>query len=503
MVSVNYNSQYVPRSQANSTALPSCELNNSTNTNNIPNTPVDRTPSKALRRTPSKTLRRTPSHVQPITAGGDRFIPSRKGVDIENSHFSLTCHQENQDQEKGAVSPNTAEYQNALKGALSTCPEAKVLAFKHKAPAPPEGYINNLKVLYSQNKQTIRPKKQTRVIPTTADRILDAPELRDDYYLNLLSWHDTQNTLAVALGPTVYLWNADTSDITKLLDLPDVNNYVSSVQWMPQGNVLAVGNDDGEVMLWDAENVKRLRTMKGHSSLVGSLSWNKHMLSSGSRSGVIHNSDVRVQNHIQSQMHGHAQEVCGLAWSPDGTQLASGGNDNILNIWDINASTETPQYQLTDHQAAVKALAWCPWQSKLLASGGGTADRHIRFWNSASGVQTNSIDTKSQVCSLLWSKTHRELVSSHGFSQNQLCIWKYPSLAKVAELSGHTSRVLHTAMSPDGQTVVSAAGDETLRFWKCFAADSSSRSRLGGKPLALKSSGGSTRSSHRGMLMLR
>ena len=44
-------------------------------------------------------------------------------------------------------------------------------------------------------------------------------------------------------------------------------------------------------------------------------------------------------------------------------------------------------------------------------------------------------------------------------------------MVKTAELSGHESRVLHMAMSPDGETIVSAAGDETLRFWKCFADD--------------------------------
>ena len=54
-------------------------------------------------------------------------------------------------------------------------------------------------------------------------------------------------------------------------------------------------------------------------------------------------------------------------------------------------------------------------------------------------------------------------------SQNQLCLWKYPSMAKVAEFTGHTSRVLHLAQSPDGTTVCSAAADETLRFWRCFA----------------------------------
>eukprot|EP00122_Pirum_gemmata_P007567 Pgem_evm1s6947 len=66
-------------------------------------------------------------------------------------------------------------------------------------------------------------------------------------------------------------------------------------------------------------------------------------------------------------------------------------------------------------------------------------------------------------------------LNSHGFSQNQLAIWKYPSMTKITELTGHTSRVLHMALSPDGQTVVSAAGDETLRFWRCFAEDPTDR----------------------------
>jgi cell division cycle protein 20 (cofactor of APC complex) len=60
------------------------------------------------------------------------------------------------------------------------------------------------------------------------------------------------------------------------------------------------------------------------------------------------------------------------------------------------------------------------------------------------------------------------LLSAHGYSQNQLTLWKYPSLGRTAELTGHSSRVLHMALSPDGTTVCSAAADETLRFWKVF-----------------------------------
>jgi cell division cycle protein 20 (cofactor of APC complex) len=86
---------------------------------------------------------------------------------------------------------------------------------------------------------------------------------------------------------------------------------------------------------------------------------------------------VRLRKHeaCVASLRSHEQEVCGLKWSPSGTQLASGGNDNMLCIW--SAGFEL-QHKIAAHQAAVKALAWCPFQSNLLASGGGTADRCIR-----------------------------------------------------------------------------------------------------------------------------
>ena len=59
--------------------------------------------------------------------------------------------------------------------------------------------------------------------------------------------------------------------------------------------------------------------------------------------------------------------------------------------------------KLNKHIAAVKALAWSPHQHGLLASGGGTADRTIRFWNTLTSTQTDCIDTGSQVCNLLFS----------------------------------------------------------------------------------------------------
>lgn len=49
-----------------------------------------------------------------------------------------------------------------------------------------------------------------------------------------------------------------------------------------------------------------------------------------------------------------------------------------------------------------------------------------------------------------------------------MTLWTYPAMQKVADLQGHDARVLHTAASPDGTMVASAAGDEALKIWKVW-----------------------------------
>ena len=290
----------------------------------------------------------------------------------------------------------------------------------------------------------------------------------------------------VALGDSVYLWNAGNGGITQLMQTTGEGSHVTSVAWSQKSNLMAIGTSNNEVQLWDTEKCKLVRNMPGHCARVGALAWNGHMLSSGSRDATITHHDHRAAQHRVATLHGHQQEVCGLKWAPGGVQLASGGNDNLLNIWDERrVATAPPVFSFDQHHAAVKALAWCPWQKNLLASGGGTADRMIRFWNSNSGAMLNEVDTHSQVCALQWSMHDKELVSSHGYSHNQLILWKYPSMVKVAELTGHTSRVLHMAQSPDGQTVVSAAADETLRFWKILSGGPDSKKEQKAKATSL------------------
>jgi len=395
----------------------------------------------------------------------DRFIPARCGIDFDVSHLNLT--KENKPPE-GADERERKEYEELLaQGLFDGQEHKKVLNFTPRKIPNVGGFQKGLREVYTVNRTASAPTRRAnrRYISQNPERILDAPELMDDFYLNLLDWNQ-DNILAVALGQTVYLWNATNGNIQELMQASGTDNYITSISWIQRGKFIAVGTNAAEVQLWDTERLKQVRNMKGHLARVGALAWNDYLVSSGSRDSLIFNHDVRIANHHISTLEGHRQEVCGLKWCADGRQLASGGNDNLLNIWDVARST--PRYTLDNHQAAVKALAWCPFQRNLLASGGGTADRNICYWNTSTGTLLNSVDTKSQVCSLLWSKRDKELLSSHGFSHNQLILWKYPSMVKLAELEGHSSRVLHLAQSPDGTTIVSAAADETLRFWRVF-----------------------------------
>ena len=87
-------------------------------------------------------------------------------------------------------------------------------------------------------------------------QVLDAPQLTDDFYLNLVDW-SSQNVLAVGLGTCVYLWSACTSKVTKLCEFSgEAANSVCSVSWSQRGTYLSVGTNSGEVQIWDAAKGK-------------------------------------------------------------------------------------------------------------------------------------------------------------------------------------------------------------------------------------------------------
>ncbi|NWS79478.1 FZR1 protein, partial [Toxostoma redivivum] len=447
-----------------------------------------------------RTLTPSNSPMSSPSKHGDRFIPSRAGA-----NWSINFHRINENEKspsqnrkaKDATSDTgkdglaySALLKNELLGAgiekvqdpqtedrrlQPSTPEKKSLftySLSTKRSSPDDGNEvspYSLSPVSNKSQKLLRsPRKPTRKISKIPFKVLDAPELQDDFYLNLVDW-SSLNVLSVGLGTCVYLWSACTSQVTRLCDLSVEGDSVTSVGWSERGNLVAVGTHKGFVQIWDAAAGKKLSMLEGHTARVGK-EW-------GSRGDLLERENSRVPGLIFipscvlsrfKMLPSHNSDV--LIWVQKFDHVSSLCQ---LLVW--NHSSLSPVQQYTEHLAAVKAIAWSPHQHGLLASGGGTADRCIRFWNTLTGQPLQCIDTGSQVCNLAWSKHANELVSTHGYSQNQILVWKYPSLTQVAKLTGHSYRVLYLAMSPDGEAIVTGAGDETLRFWNVFSKTRSTK----------------------------
>ena len=156
-------------------------------------------------------------------------------------------------------------------------------------------FINSEQMFINVPVGTIGEQSKPRKIAPNPFRILDAPGLQDDFYLNLVDW-SAQNILAVALDSQVYVWNATTSSVQELCDIGD-DDQVTSLSWSQSGNHLSVGTKYGQMKIWDINSRKEVRSMDGHTQRVSSLAWNNvtpSVVASGSKDKTILVRDLRA-----------------------------------------------------------------------------------------------------------------------------------------------------------------------------------------------------------------
>lgn len=297
--------------------------------------------------------------------------------------------------------------------------------------------------------------------------VVKLAHIRDDFYSNLVDW-SSGNYVAVGVGSEVFIFNANSNDkiIKQYILSTHLNDFVVSVAWTKDGAKLAVGLNNGSTHILDAQENKLVRSMRGHSRRVNAIAWNDSIISTGSEDRSILHHDVRAPDDFSQKLLAHKRGVCGLKWSFDGKQLASGGDDNKLILW--SSSSKSCLASFSNHRAAVKAIAWSQHCHDIVASGGGTEDKTIKIWNSKTLECIKSQDTGSQVCNIAFSKNTAEFVSTHGYPTNQISIWSLPGVIQTGSIYSHARKVSYLSMSPNGENIVSGAGDETLKFWNIF-----------------------------------
>ena len=264
---------------------------------------------------------------------------------------------------------------------------------------------------------------------------------------------------------TVNLWDAATR--TNIVTLHDGS---WSIAFSPDGSILASGTK-----MWDLATKEHVATLgEQHRSHAIAFSPDGSIFASGSygsNDGTIELWDVTTKQHIAT-LSGHGDWIFSLAFSPDGTMLASGGSgDGVINLWDV--ATKQHVATLSDEEVNVSgagSIAFSP-DGTILASGSGSGyTRHLlNLWD---------VTTKEHIATLgggsepvAFSPDGRTLASgSSGAGGGGINLWDVATKEHIVTLSGHTRRVQSIAFSPDGDILASGAEEDRLiKLWDISA----------------------------------
>ncbi|WP_341732678.1 NACHT domain-containing protein [Microcoleus sp. EPA2] len=235
---------------------------------------------------------------------------------------------------------------------------------------------------------------------------------------------------------------------------------VRSVTFSPDGKLLATGDSDGVVRLWEASSGREILTCKGHTNVVESVAFSPdgEILASGSYENTIKLWDVKTGECLKV-LQGHTGSVMSVTFYPDGNILASGSFDCTIRLWNIHTGECCKILQ--GHTKVVFSVAFHP-AGEMLASGSG--DKTVRLWNIGTGecLKTLQGHTKS-VFSVAFNSGGEILAS--GSSDKTVKLWNVSSGECLKTLEGHFDQIRSIAFSPSGEILASGSHDRTAKLW--------------------------------------
>ncbi len=259
------------------------------------------------------------------------------------------------------------------------------------------------------------------------------------------------------------------------------SSWVVAVAWEPDGYRIASAGGDGLVRVWEAETGRTLLTYRGHRwrfekvnmpPTIYNIAWSPEglRLASAGDGTTVYVWDAATGQTI-AIYDGHSgllPNVFALAWSPDGTRIASGcgaiGTDKTVHVWDATNGQKLLHYNSSYGYLpifSVSAVAWSPDGTRIASTCG---DKTIRIWNATNGKHISTLKVRSDwVSDLAWSPDGRRIALANG--DRTATVWDTLTAEHVLTYAGHSESVRDVAWSPDSTRLATASNDHTVHIW--------------------------------------
>jgi WD40 repeat protein/serine/threonine protein kinase len=267
---------------------------------------------------------------------------------------------------------------------------------------------------------------------------------------------------ATRVEQEAFVWDTQTGE--RVLTLSGHSNHVWDVHFSPDGSRLATASEDGTAAIWDAETGERLLVLPGHAPgyLFSNFSPDGTRLLTTDAAGDVRVWDAR-NGDLELRFSSGPQPVCAGVFSPSGTLIAAGTCANakpgIGIVWD--ADTGRRLVTLRGHDLEILDVAFSPDGSRIATA---SLDGTARLWDASTGEEQLTLAGHGGWVGGVDFSSDGKLLATAGIDGTAR-LWDVATGRQQLVLSGHTGIIGDVDFSPDGEHLATGSGDGTVRIW--------------------------------------